>query len=163
MEVVNGVISAIERLLNVVHSTRRLLFLACLSLLLVCLFLIYQLARSQELISELVSPRIERVGEFCYQQRVRLDSRIVGIQFPIPDYLIKQGVSQNVSALVIKTVPTQSEFNSLCKGLVQEILDPGVELRLLQSNPDWKQRLQEFYQSLDKPTPKILKESELKK
>lgn len=144
---INSIISAIERLLNVVNSTRRLLFLACLSLLLVCLFLVYQLARSQEVISELISPRIERVGDWCYQQRIRLDSRIVAIQFPVPDTLIKLGVEQNVSALVLRKTLNAQEFNSLCKALVDEILDPGVELRLLQSNPQWKQRLQDFYEN----------------
>ena len=116
-----------------------------------------------QVISEIISPRIERVGGFCYQQRVRLDSRIVAIQFPIPDYLIKQGVTQNLSALVIKETPSPEKFNALCKGLVDEILDPGVELNLLQSNPQWRVKLREFYENLDKPIPKILKESELKK
>lgn len=161
--IINAVITAIEKLLNVVNSTRKLLFLACLSLLLFCGFLGYQLVRSQEVISEIISPRIERVGGFCYQQRVRLDSRIVAIQFPIPDYLIKQGVTQNLSALVIKETPSPEKFNALCKGLVDEILDPGVELNLLQSNPQWRVKLREFYENLDKPIPKILKESELKK
>jgi hypothetical protein len=163
---INSIISAIERLLTVVHSTRRLLFLVCLTLMLICCFLIYQLTRSQEVIGELISPRIERVGDWCYQQRVRLDSRIVAIQFPIPDYLIKLGVEQNVSALVVRKNLNPQEFSQLCKGLVDEILDPGVELRLLQSNPQWKQRLQEFYKDLDKPVhlqAPPLKESEIKK
>lgn len=162
--IINSVITAVERLLNVVNSTRRLLFLTCLSLLLVCLFLIYQLSRSQEVISELISPRIERVGDWCYQQRIRLDSRIVAIQFPVPDSLIKLGVEQNVSALLVRKTLNAQEFNTLCRGLVEEILDPGVELRLLQGNPQWKQRLQQFYDNLDKPEPQNpLKESEINK
>lgn len=163
---IETIITAIERLLTVVHSTRRLLFLACLTLMLICCFLIYQLTQSQEVISELISPRIERVGDWCYQQRIRLDSRIVAIQFPVPDYLVKSGVEQNVSALVVRRNLNSQEFSQLCKGLVDEILDPGVELKLLQSNPQWKQRLQEFYKDLDKPVhlqAPVLKESEVKK
>lgn len=158
----HAIVSSIEKLLNIVNSTRRLLFLGCLCLLFFSSFLAYQLVQSQELISEIISPKIERVGGFCYQQRIRLNSRIVAIQFPIPDYLIKQGVTQNLSALLVKDTPSTEEFNRLCKGLVDEILDPGVELNLLQSNPDWKKKLQDFYQNMDKPAPKILKESELK-
>jgi hypothetical protein len=156
-----AIINGIERLLSVVNSTRKLLFLACILLLFFSSFLGYQLVKSQEVLSEIMSPRIERVGGFCYQQRVRLDSRIVGIQFPIPDYLIDQGVSQNLSALVLKRNLTAKEFDKLCKGLIDEILDPGVELRLLQSNPEWKEKLQDFYKNLNRPTPKILKESEI--
>lgn len=161
--ILNTIITAIERLLNVVNSTRKLLLLACLTMLFGLCFLTYQLSRSQEVISELISPRIERVGGWCYQQRIRLDSRIVAIQFPIPDALIKQGVEQNLSALVLRKSITPAEYDKLCNDLVEEILDPGVELSLLQSNPKWKQRLQDFYNGLNNPVPPPpIKESELK-
>lgn len=162
--IINSVISAIERLLTVVNSTRKLLLLACLTLLLMLSFLVYQLAKSQELVSELVFPKIERVGGWCYQQRVRRDSRIVAIQFPVPENLLKLGVEQHVSALVVKKNLTSAEFNLLCVGLVEEILDPNVEFNLLQSNPKWKQKLQDFYKNLNNPSEIVpLKNLEIKK
>ena len=128
-------------------------------------FLTYQLTKSQDIISELISPRIERVSGWCYQQKIRLDSRIVAIQFPVPDALIKLGVEQNVSALLVRKNLSPAEYKALCDGLVEEILDPGVELNLLQSNPTWKARLQEFYNNLNnsQQPPAPLKESEAKK
>jgi hypothetical protein len=163
-EILNTIVTAIERLLTIVNSTRKLLFLACLIMLLGLMFLTYQLSRSQDVISELISPRIERVGGWCYQQKIRLDSRIVAIQFPVPDALVKKGVEQNVSAFLVRKSLSVPEYNELCKNLVEEILDPGVELNLLQSNPKWKQRLQEFYNNLNSAQPPVpIKESEIKK
>lgn len=151
IEIINTVISGIERLLVVVNSGRRLLFLSCLTLLVICSFLVYQLARSQDVIAEFTAPRIERVSGWCYQQRVRRDRRIAAIQFPIPQYLIEAGVTQNVVAFVFEKQVNQSEFDKLCSGLIDEVFDPQSKIKLLQSNPQWKKKLQDFYINLDNP------------
>lgn len=156
MGIVNTVVGAIERLLVAVGTVQRLFFLVALTLLFSTIFLGYKVIESQEVLRELSSPKVERVGSFCYQQRVRRDTRIIGIQFPIPDYLIEKGVEQNLSALVIpKGSISQKEFDFYCKSLINEILDPGVELNLLRANPAWESKLKIFYQNLDKTTPKI--------
>lgn len=159
----NVILQALEKLLTIINSTRRLLFLGILTLLFFTGFLAHQLLQSQELISEIMSPNIERVGGYCYQQRIRLNARIVGIQFPIPEALLREGVTQNLSALLLSDEPDQAKFNRLCKGLIDEILDPGVELDLLKSNPEWQQRLLDFYRGLDKrdEKPPVLKKEDV--
>lgn len=149
--IIDAVVHAIERLLNAVNTKRRLLVLVCLALIVICGYLVFELSRSQDIISEFTAPRIERVSGWCYQQRIRRDRRIAAIQFPIPDYLIKLGVSQNVVAFVFEKQVTQTDFDKICSGLIDEIFDPQSKIKLLQSNPQWKKKLQDFYINLDSP------------
>lgn len=162
IEVINAVITGIERLLVVINSGRKLLFLCCLTLLIACTFLIYQLARSQDVIAEFTAPKIERVSGWCYQQRVRRDRRIVAMQFPLTDYLIKMGISQNVFAFVLEGKIKLSEFDQICASLIDEVLDPQSKLKLLQSNPQWKKKLQDYYLNLDSfPAREPIKQSDI--
>lgn len=151
IQIIDAVVDAIERLLTAVNSKRRLLVLCCLSLIVICSYLVFELSRSQDVIAEFTAPRIERVSGWCYQQRIRRDRRIAAIQFPIPDYLIKLGITQNVVAFVFEKQITQEDFDKVCSGLIDEIFDPQSKIKLLQSNPQWKKRLQDFYINLDNP------------
>lgn len=151
IQLIDALINAIDRILVIVNSGRRLLFLFCLTLLFMCCFLVYQLARSQDIIAEFTSPRIEKVSGWCYQQRVRRDRRIVAIQFPIPDALVKLGVTQNVVAFVFEKQIEQAQFDQICNGLTDEILNPQSKIKLLQSNPQWKSKIQDFYKNMDNP------------
>ena len=126
------------------------MILIILALLGAVIFLTYQVIVTQEVINEFSAPRVERVGSVCYQQRVRRLTRIIAIQFPIPPKLIDKGVEQNLSGFVTSKIPNTAEFNELCAELVKVILDPDVETQLLQTNPEWKKRLQEYYKGLDK-------------
>lgn len=143
-------IHLIERLLTVVNSTKKLMILIILALLGAVIFLTYQVIVTQEVINEFSAPRVERIGSVCYQQRVRRLNRIIAIQFPITPKLIELGVEQNLSGFVISKIPTTKVFNEICSALVDIILDPEIETQLLQNNPQWKKRLQEYYQGLDK-------------
>lgn len=161
VDIINAVISAIERLLTAVNSKKRLLILSYLSLIVICGFLVFQLSRSQDIIAEFTSPRIEQVSGWCYQQKVRRNRRIVAIQFPVPEHLIEKGVLQNLTAFVFQEQITQSEFDELCSGLIDEIFDPQSKQKLLSSNPEWKKKLQDFYINLDGPIPqKPIKQSD---
>lgn len=151
VSIIDAIVSAIERLLSVINTKRELLVLFCLSLILFCGYLVFQISQSQDIISEFTAPRIERVSGWCYQQRIRRDRRIAAIQFPIPDYLIKLGVTQNVVAFVFDKQVTQTDFDKICSGLIDEIFDPQSKIKLLQSNPQWKKKLQDFYINLDNP------------
>lgn len=153
-------ITALEKLLNVVNSKQRLIVLVIVTLLFSTVFLAYNYLQTQEVINELSSPRVERVTDMCYQQRIRRTTRIVGVQFPLPEYLIERGVEQNLSALVIPKEITLKEFQFLCTSLINEILDPKVEMGLLQRNPEWKRKLQEFYNNQlgEKSNPEPLRE-----
>jgi len=163
VEIINALVGGVEKLLNVVNSKRRLLFLACLTLLAICTLLAYQLVLSQEVISEFTSPRIERVSGWCYQQRIRRDRRIVAIQFPIPDLLIPKGITQSLVAFVFTKPINQLQFDELCNSLINEVFDPQPKLKLLRSNPEWKVRLQDFYRNLDSPiAQEPIKKSEVK-
>lgn len=147
----NAIVSAIERLLSVVNSGRKLLFLTCIVSIVVSIYLMWQVANSQELIAQLVSPRIIRARGWCYEQQVRYDRRIVAIQFPVNPELIKLGVSQNLAAVVFQRRITDVEFDSLCNGLINEIYGYPGKLNLLRSNPAIGKELQEYHNNLNNP------------
>jgi hypothetical protein len=148
---INAIVSAIERLLSVVNSGRKLLFLTCIVSMVVSIYLMWQVANSQELIAQLVSPRIVRARGWCYEQQVRYDRRIVAIQFPVNPDLIKLGVSQNLAAVVFQRRITDVEFDSLCSGLITEIYGYPAKLNLLRSNPAIGENLEHFHKTLDNP------------
>lgn len=138
---------AFERVLHSINSAQKLGVVIVLTLLFSCFFLVYQLSQSNELIASIIEPRIERVGGVCYQQQVR-GRRLVAIQFPVPDSAIKLGVEQNLSAYLIDSKIKDIQFTALCNDLVNMILDPSIEVDLM--NPRWKKQLQEYYNNLDK-------------
>lgn len=149
---------AVERILNTVNSAKKLLVVIVLSLLITCFYLVYQLAQSQDLITSIIEPRIEYISGLCYLQQIRggiNGLKGVTIQFPVAQDLIELGVEQNVSALLIRKKTTPAQFKVLCDRLIAEILDPEVESQILKNNPEWKERLQEYYRELDKPKVKV--------
>lgn len=143
--------------------------LTLLVMLAICAYLTYQLAHSQDLINEFRSSRIERVSGWCYQQltpSIRGDRRKVAIQFPVPEKLIKLGIKENISALVFQEAIDAQQFDLLCSELVNEVLNPNPKIKLIQSNPEWRKRLHDFYINLDDPTaqePLKKLDSEVKK
>lgn len=155
VELINAIVGGIERLLNTINSKRRVILLSFLVCLVIVFLLAYQLIQSQDVISEFTTPRIERVSGWCYQQRLVRGNRIVAIQFPIPDELIPKGVTQSLAAFVFTKALTNSEFDRFCDALVNEILDPETKVRLLRANPEWKERLKEYYKNLDNPIAHI--------
>jgi len=155
VELINAIVGGIERLLNTINSKRRVILLSFLVCLVIFFLLAYQLIHSQDVISEFIAPRIERVSGWCYQQRLVRGNRIVAIQFPIPDELIPKGVTQSLAAFVFTKPLTNSEFDRFCEVLVDEILDPETKIRLLRANPEWKERLKDYYKNLDNPTAHI--------
>lgn len=151
---INAIVTAIERLLIAVNTGKKMFTLTLLVLILIASYLAYQLSHSQDIISEFRSPRIERVSGWCYQQvlpSLRGDRRIVAVQFPVPDYLIKLGVKENITAFVFEDQISQPDFDKLCSGLIDELFDPQAKIKLLRSNPEWKKKLQDFYMNLDAP------------
>jgi len=160
IEVLNAIVAAFERLLLAVNTTRKFFLFTTIILLSACLWLVYKASVTEEILSEFTTARIERV-DTCYQQSVRLKRRIVAVQYPIPDSLVKLGATQILSAIVIKDYPDTNRFNALCQGLIQEVSDPANNIRWFQYNPGLKKRLQEFYLNLDKPSPEILKKTDL--
>ncbi|PZO92996.1 MAG: hypothetical protein DI617_09235 [Streptococcus pyogenes] len=161
IELLNGLLTVFERLFSVVNTTKKFLFFTVLILVGACIWLLYQASLTDEILSEFTTARIERV-DTCYQQSVRLKRRIVAVQYPIPDSLVKLGATQVLSAVVIKDYPDIDRFNGLCEGLIQVVSDPENDLRWFQYNPELKKKLQDFYLNLDKPQPEILKKSDLK-
>lgn len=151
IELLNAIVTAIERLLSIVNSGRKLLFLICIVSMGVSIFFMWQVSQSQEIIAQLVAPRIVRARGWCYEQQVRYDRRIVAIQFPVPPNLIKLGVGQNLSALVFQRRITDEEFDQLCKGLVNEISGYPAQLNLLRSDPMLAESLKKYHIELDKP------------
>jgi hypothetical protein len=147
----NAIVSAIERLLGIVNSGRKLLFLTCIVSMVASIYLMWQVASSQELIAQLVAPRIVRARGWCYEQQVRYDRRIVAIQFPVNPELIKLGVSQNLAAVVFQRRVTDAEFDSLCNGLINEIYGYPGKLNLLRSNPAIGKVLEKYNSTLDHP------------
>jgi hypothetical protein len=146
---------AFERVLNAVDSAKKLLVLVTLFFLISSSYLVYRLSRSQELIASLIEPRIEYISGPCYFQSLRGGAnsyKAVAIQFPLPDDLVKLGVTQSVSALLVRKDLSPTEFSNLCTKLVREILDPSVKSQLLKQSPDakqWERRLQKFYRELE--------------
>lgn len=147
----NAIVSAVDRLLGIVDSGRKLLFLTCIVSLAVSIYLMWQVANSQELIAQLVSPRIVRARGWCYEQQVRYDRRIVAIQFPVTPELIELGVSQNLAAVVFQRRITDIEFDSLCNGLIGEIYGYPAKLNMLRSNPAIGKQLENYHSTLDNP------------
>lgn len=160
IEIINAVVTIFERLLLAINTTRKFFLFTTLVFISVCLWLISQPSITEQILTEFTTTRIERV-DTCYQQSVRLNRRIVAIQYPIPDSLVQLGATQILSAIVIKDYPDLQKFNALCQGLVTEISRPENDTRFFQFNPGLKKRLQEFYLNLDKPTPDILKKTDL--
>lgn len=162
MEIFNGIVSILDKLLNIVNSWRRLLILAALMPLTIAALFLYKVVTEGEVAAEVGSPQIERVSGWCYQQRVRSDRRIVAAQFPIPDYLVELGVKQNLAALVIIGKVDQNRFDQLCNGLLAEISQPRI--RQFEHNPGLQKTLQQFYRDLDNPEAiRPLKKSDIKK
>lgn len=152
MEVITTAVNGIERLLTVVNSTRKLLILTCLLLLAGSTYLGYKLIKTNAIVDSFASPKIERVGgRWCYQIKRggATKSREIGIQFPLSDKLAKLDIEQNMTALVINREPTLSEFNTLCDLLVQEVLNPERQDFLLRHYPESRQRLLDYYKSLE--------------
>jgi len=147
----NAIVSAVERLLSIVNSGRKLLFLTCIVSMVASVYLMWQVASSQELITQLVSPRIIRARGWCYEQQVRYDRRIVAIQFPVTPELIKLGVSQNLAAVVFQRRITDMEFDNLCNGLIGEIYGYPAKLNLLRSNPAISKQLENYHSTLENP------------
>ena len=159
IDLINAIVAAFERLLLAVNTTQKFFVFTTIILMTTCLWFVYRISISEEILSEFTTAKIERV-DTCYQQSVRLNRRIIAIQYPIPDYLIEQGAVQILSAVVIKEYPTVKQFNALCQGLVAEISKPENDARFFQFNPELKKKRQEFYLNLDKPVPEILKKSD---
>lgn len=149
-KIIEAVAAAIERILHSINSAQKMGVIVTLTLLFACLYLLYQLSQSQELVASIIEPRIEKVGGYCYQQQIR-GRRLIAIQFPIEKDMIALGVEQNLSAFLLSSDTKNIQFNKLCDGLVTSILDPAAEAGLLFGNPQWKKDLQEYYRSLDKP------------
>jgi hypothetical protein len=147
----NAIVSAVERLLSIVNSGRKLLFLICIVSMGVSIYLMWQVANSQELIAQLVSPHIVRARGWCYEQQVRYDRRIVAIQFPVNPDLVKLGVSQNLAAVVFQRQINDTEFDNLCNGLIGEIYAYPDKLNLLRSNPAIVKELEKYNTTLNSP------------
>jgi hypothetical protein len=158
VELLNAIVSAFERLLAAINTRKKFFVFFSLSLFCLLLWLIYP--ASQEISSEFTTTRIERV-DTCYQQSVRLNRRIIAVQYPIPDDLVKQGAVQVLSAVVIKDYPTIERFNALCQGLIRELSNRENDIRWFQYNPALKEKVQEFYKDLDKPSAGILHKSDI--
>jgi hypothetical protein len=159
-QIIEAIGRAFERIVNTVDSAKKLLVVVTLCFLVSSFYLVYRLSKSQELIASVVEPRIEYISGPCYFQSIRGSYKAVAIQFPLPDDLVKLGVIQSVSALLVRKDLSPTEFSNLCTKLVREILDPSVKSQLLKQSPDakqWERRLQEFYRELDHlPSPTML-------
>lgn len=152
MEIITSAVNGIDKLLTVVNSTRKLLFLASLLLLTGSSYLGYKLIQSNAIVESFSSSRIERVGgRWCYQRKRggATKTREIGIQFPLSEKLAKMGIEQNMTGLVINREPTLAEFNTICDQLVQEVLSPERQDFLLRQYPESRQKLLDYYKSLE--------------
>lgn len=148
-ELINTIVSAIERLLQTVNSAKKFLSLVSLSILLTSLFFSYQLLGSPDFLQYFIGGKIERVSGWCYQQKIRNDRRIVGIQFPIPNEVQSLQVIQNLAALVFTgPSPAYGDFTKMCDSLVADIIYGTRRFEL--QDPQRQKRLQEYYKSLDR-------------
>lgn len=148
---ITSAVNGIDKLLTVVNSAKKLLFLTCLMSLTGVSFLSYKLIQNQELLNEVLAPKIERVGgRWCYQQRRGglSSSRFIGIQFPVSNELARKGVEQDLTGFIVNKKPSLAEFNELCNDLVQEVLSIERQEFLLQHYPESKQKLYDYYKNL---------------
>lgn len=157
MEVITTAVNGIDKLLTVVNSTKKLLILTSLLLLSGSTYLGYKLIKTNAIIDSFSSPKIERVGgRWCYQRKRggATKAREIGIQFPLSDKLAKLGVEQNMTGLVMSREPTLTEFNTICDQLVQEVLSPERQDFLLRHYPESRQKLLDYYKTLEETMKK---------
>lgn len=162
-------LNIIDRLLNIINTPKKLIVFGCLMLISGTASLCFYVLKNPEVIDELTTPKIERVGTamsgaaMCYQQRHKDRSgtkatRIVGIQFPVSDKLIQMGVEQNLAGFTVTKEPTQAEFYALCEQLVQEISSPERQRYLWNAYPEQRKKLLDFYNKMNtEENPPVLK------
>lgn len=153
MDFVASVVGNIEKMLSIVNTTKKLLILIALTMILGFSLLGYRLIITNSIVESFSPGRIERVGgRWCYQRKRGgiTSSRIVGIQFPFDKSLGLMGVEESVTAFVLTKEPTLAEFNTLCDRLVLEVLSVERQEFLYGSYPESKQRLYEYFQRLEK-------------
>ena len=153
MDLVNSVVVSIEKLLTIVNTTKKLLILIALTMIVGFSLLGYRLIFANSIIETMSPGRIERVGgRWCYQRKRGglTTSRIVGIQFPFDKSLSQMGVEESLTAFVLGKEPSLAEFNVLCDRLVVEVLSVERQEFLYNSYPESKQKLYEYFQRLEK-------------
>lgn len=144
-----SIFNILERAFNLLDTPKEILRLIILGAIAAIGTLIYQVIQSNYVIDQLVEPKIIRFNQYCYQQNVRLNATIIGIQFPVTDIQREAGVKQNIAAFLMdRTNISAGEFREICDLMKANILDPEAEDFLLFTDPAYSSVLIDHYSNL---------------
>lgn len=170
-KIIDSLVAALEKLLNVVNTPQRFVIFAFLVGMISWSYLGYYLMANPSLITQYIPPpatgsTIVRVGgKGCYQRLLVRPQNLffIGIQFPLSEDMERSSVTQNVTGLILEKNIGNAEFLRLCDVLVDDIESSNRQDFILNLSKDGKRKLIEYYRGLDAPTLKPLTKETLLK